>query len=93
MKIQITYNDGAVIFLDYMPSNIEAAKTAYANGSIKKYTIKPQLQTIDFLNVCIEDIERRLEVYGWKEEWRYAYQVQLDELLAERKAVAEMVGA
>jgi len=93
MKIQITYNDGAVIFLDFMTSNIEAAKTAYANGSIRKYEIRPALRNVGFLDIAIEDIERRLEVYGWKEEWRYAYQVQLDELLAERKAVAEMVGA
>ena len=93
MKIQITYNDGAVIFLDYMPSNIEAAKTAFENGSIRKYQIRPALRNAGFLAIAIEDIERRLEVYGWKEEWRIAYQVQLDELLAERKAVAEMVGA
>lgn len=93
MKIQITYNDGVVIFLDYMIGNIEAAKAAYVNGSIRKYQIRPALRTVGFLDIAIEDIERRLAVYGREEESRYAYQVELDELLAERKAVAEMVGA
>jgi len=50
-------------------------------------------QNVDFLNACIEDIQGRLEVYGWKEEWRMAYQIQLDDLLAKKEALTAKVGA
>lgn len=50
-------------------------------------------QNIDFLNACIKDIERRLEVYGWKEEWRRAYQFQLDDLIAKQETLTAKAGA
>ena len=39
LKIKVVYNDGAVIFLDYMTGNLEVVKSAFANGSIKLYGI------------------------------------------------------
>jgi len=61
----------------------------YCNPSVSNRAF----QNVDFLNACIEDIQRRLEVYGWKEEWRLAYQAQLDDLLAKKETLTVKVGA